>query len=89
MLSQMVNAAIKGELDRFLLHDKGVMRDVIGAHFTQSWTCNSSAVALANKLSLLQEVAGVFVGSSAYEIAMSHIKRAYRSLEGVEAVTDV
>jgi hypothetical protein len=88
MLAKMARAAVTGELDRFLLNDKGVMRDVIGTHFTQSWTCNSSAMAVANKLDLLEDVSGMFFGSSSYEIAMRHVKRAFRSLDGVEAVTD-
>ncbi|MEL0621766.1 hypothetical protein V6238_01555 [Marinomonas arenicola] len=88
MLAKMTRAAVTGELDRFMLNDKGVMRDVLGTHFTQSWTCNSSAMAVANKLNLLDEVSGMFFGSSSYELAMLHVKRAFRTLDGVEAVVD-
>ncbi|WP_394178442.1 hypothetical protein [Marinomonas posidonica] len=82
MLSAMVNFAIRGQLNRFLLTDKGVMADVVGSHFTQSWTCNSTAIAVAEKLDLLRSVAGLFSGHSGYAFALQRVER----LQGVEAV---
>jgi hypothetical protein len=86
MLMRMVNAAVTGELDKFLLLEKGVMRDVIGPYFTQSWTVNSAAHALANKMIILERVAGMFEGHSGYSIAMRDIAHSFRALDGVEAV---
>jgi hypothetical protein len=89
MLMRMVKAAVTGHLDKFLLLEKGVMRDVIGPHFTQSWTVNSGAHALANKLIVLEKVAGLFDGHSGYEIAMRDIAQSFRALDGVEAIEHV
>jgi hypothetical protein len=86
MMMRMVNAAVKGELDKFLLLEKGTMRDVIGPHFTQSWTVNSAAHALANKMVILERVAGMFEGHSDYQIVMRDIAQSFRALDGVEAV---
>lgn len=80
MLTSMVTAAIEGRLNRFLLLDKGAMNDVLGAYLTQSWTCNSTAIALAEKLQLLQEFAGLSDGNSAYLSAINAIQR----MQGVE-----
>ena len=89
MLMRMVRAAIVGELDKFLLLEKGVMRDVIGSHFTQSWTVNGSAHDLANKMIILERVAGMFDGHSGYDIAMRDIAQSFRALDGVEAIGNV
>lgn len=89
MMMRMVNAAVKGELDRFLLLEKGTMRDVIGPHFTQSWTVNATAHAVANKMIMLERVAGLFDGHSSYAIVMRDIAESFRALDGVEAVENV
>lgn len=88
MLIRMVNAAVIGQLDKFLLLEKGVMRDVIGSHFTQSWTVNSAAHALANKLMMLERVMGLFEGHSECWYVMRDIAQSFRALDGVEAVVD-
>lgn len=80
MLSCMTSHAVEGRLNRFLLTDKGVMTDVIGPYLTQSWTCNAAAVSIAEKLSLLSLVAGLFEGHSGYELAVRQLKR----MNGVE-----
>lgn len=82
MLTNMVTAAVEGRLNRFLLTDTGVMNDVVGGYLTQSWTCNSTAIALAEKLRLLQEYAGLFDGHSAYQAALGAVAR----MKGVERV---
>jgi len=81
MLSAMANYAVRGQLNRFMLLDKGVMADVIGQYLTQSWTCNQTAIAVAEKLDLLRGVAGLFTGHSGYDLAMNGIRR----MNGVEA----
>ncbi len=80
MLSAMTNYAVRGQLNRFLLTEKGVMADVVGPYLTQSWTCNQTAIALAEKLDLLRGVAGLFTGHSGYELAVKGIRR----MNGVE-----
>ena len=80
MLSTMTGYAVRGQLNRFLLTEKGVMTDVVGAYLTQSWTCNQTAIAIAEKLDLLRLVAGLFEGHSGYESAVRGIRR----MNGVE-----
>ncbi|WP_147290583.1 hypothetical protein [Marinomonas piezotolerans] len=82
MLNNMVTAAIEGRLNRFLLLDEGVMNDVLGSYLTQSWTCNSTAIALAEKLQLLQHFAGMSDGHSSYQTALTAVERT----KGVERV---
>ncbi|MBJ7536984.1 hypothetical protein [Marinomonas transparens] len=86
MLATMVRYAVEGRLNCFLLLDKGRMNDVIGPYLTQSWTCNSGAAALANKVDLLGQVAGLFEGHSSYESAMAYVRQYAHSLMGVENV---
>ena len=82
MLTNMVTAAVEGRLNRFLLMDKGMMNDVVGAYLTQSWTCNRTAIELAKKLAYLNNYAGLFDGHSAYQTAIATIER----MQGVEHV---
>lgn len=80
MLKRMVCAAVEGRLNSFMMMDKGVMQDVLGPVLTQSWTCNASAGALAQKLTILEEVAGLFEGHSLYQ----SVERQMHGLQGVE-----
>ena len=80
MLCEMVKAAVECRLNRFLLIDKGCMADVVGRRLTWSWMNSAVTVALSHKLALLEQVAGLFQGHSAYQSSCLKIER----LEGVE-----
>lgn len=79
MLCEMVKAAVECRLNRFLLIDKGCMADVIGRRLTWSWMNSRVTIALSHKLDLLEQVAGLFHGHSAYQSSCLKIER----LEGV------
>jgi len=67
MLCEMVKAAIECRLNRFLLIDKGSMAEVVSRRFTWSWSNSGVTKALSYKLELLEKMAGLFAGHSAYQ----------------------
>jgi len=80
MLCEMVKAAVECRLNRFLLIDKGSMADVVGRRLTWSWMNSQVTIALSQKLDLLDQVAGLFYGHSAYQSSCLAIE----TLAGVE-----
>lgn len=80
MLCEMVKAAVECRLNRFLLIDKGSMADVVGRRLTWSWMNSQVTIALSHKLDLLDQVAGLFYGHSAYHSSCLEVEK----LVGVE-----
>lgn len=79
MLCEMVKAAIECRLNRFLLLDKGSMAEVVERRLTWSWANSRVTKALSNKLGLLEKVASLFAGHSAYQSSCFALEK----LEGV------
>jgi len=82
MLHDMVHAAIECRINHFMLIEKGRMADVIGQRLTWSWANSAVTIAVAEKMSLLNEFAGLFDGHSAYQSTIEQITR----LQGVDYV---